>query len=79
MERADIRTAGDRPVGGIGGGDGLGEQGDDGVEVTVDGVDAGEQSIEDLAAARLLLTDQLRDFQGRQLPELAHRPIMTHP
>ena len=79
VQRADVAAAGDGAIGGISRGDGLGQEGDDGVEVAVDGVDASEQGVEDLAAGRLLLADHVRQFEGRQLPELTHRPIMTHP
>ena len=51
VQRADVAAAGDGSIGVVGRGDGLGEEGDDGVEVAVDGVDASEQGVEDLAAA----------------------------
>ena len=54
------------------------EQGDDRVELAVDGVDAVDERVEHLAARRLPVADRGRDLQRTQLPQVSHRSIMTH-
>jgi hypothetical protein len=56
----------------------VGEQSDDSVEGPVALLDAGEMSLEHLAARHLLAPDAVREFQCTELPQLCHGPIMAH-
>jgi hypothetical protein len=80
MEGTDRGSRGDGRIGRIGRLQRLGiETANDGVQMWVDRVDAGEMGLDDLATRHVPGCDHPSQFECAELPEFAHRPIMSQP
>jgi len=73
MQRAEAGAVRHRPVGRLGGREGLvRQQADDGVERGVDRRDAVQVCLDDLAAADLAVTDHSCEFDRAPAPQFGH-------
>jgi hypothetical protein len=73
VQRAEAGAVRHRPVGRVGGREGLVRQeADDGVEVRVDRLDAVQVRLDHLAAGDLVIADQSREFDSALAPQFAH-------
>jgi hypothetical protein len=73
VQRAESGAVRHRPVGRVGGREGLvWQEADDGVEGRVDRLDPVQVRLDHLAAADLTVADQSREFDGTLAPQFAH-------